>query len=99
MCSKTTDISTYLKQFDDRLPNLNNIRNVFEHIDEYRLGKGHNKNVRANELQTLVLDHDRIAWLSYEINLTEALQASKDLFNAIRDNPPNAYLKRCINLS
>ena len=94
LVAKTTDISTYLKQFDETLPDLTNIRNVLEHIDEYRLGKGRNKNVRANELQTVYLDHDCIVWLGYKINPVEALQASNRLFNAIRNNPPNAYLEK-----
>ena len=40
-----SDISREIKQFDDALPDLPKIRNVQEHIDEYRLGKGYNKKI------------------------------------------------------
>ena len=94
LAAKTTDISAALKEFDETLPDLKKIRNVLEHIDEYRLGEGRNKNVKANELQTVILNHDQIFWSGYEINPVKALQASDRLFNAIKNSPPDAYLEK-----
>ena len=89
-----SDISREIKQFDDALPDLPKIRNVQEHIDEYRLGKGYNKKINANELLTIVLDHDRLAWLGYELRVDDALRVSDCLFQAIKSNPPAAYLAK-----
>jgi hypothetical protein len=89
-----SNISREIKQFDDSLPDLSKIRNVQEHIDEYRLGEGHNKQINANELLTIVLDHDRLAWLGYEIRVDVALRVCDCLFQAIRSNPPAAYLAK-----
>jgi len=94
LVSKFSNISEAIKKFDETLPDLKNIRNVLEHIDEYRLGKGRNKNVSANALRTILLDPDRIQWLDYEIKTNEALEVSDFLFQAIKANAPEAYLAK-----
>ena len=94
LVAEFSDIAREIKQFDDVLPDLSRIRNVQEHIEEYRLGKGHNKQVNANELLTIVFDHNRLVWLGYEIRVDDALQVSDCLFQAIRSNPPAAYLAK-----
>ena len=68
---------------------LRAVRNILEHIDEYRVGKGHNKNVPKVSFQTFTLDDDSIKWLNYEINLEQAIKASGDLFMAIKSKSPN----------
>lgn len=87
-------IADEIKQFDELLPDLRDMRNIQEHIDEYRLGNGYNKSVNTSALLTVILDHDRIAWLDYEINLENALRASANLFKSIAENPPQAYLEK-----
>ena len=91
---KTSDISKEIKEFDNALSDLRKIRNVLEHIDEYRLGKGHSKIVKPSALQTIVIDDNRIEWLGYEIQMDDALQLSGFLFQAIQNNAPEAYLKK-----
>jgi hypothetical protein len=73
LVSKYSDISEGIKKFDEALPDLKNIRNVLEHLDEYRMGKGRNKSVSVNGLRTIMVDPNRIHWLDYEINGNEAL--------------------------
>jgi len=94
MVAKISDISDVIRQFDDSLPDLKSIRNIQEHIDEYRLGNGRNKKVDPAALLTVVLDHDRLAWLDYELRVDDARRASASLFQAIVDNPPPAYVDK-----
>jgi len=94
LVSKFSNISEAIKKFDETLPDLKDIRNVLEHIDEYRLGKGRNKNVSANALRTILLGPDRIQWLDYEIKTNEAIEVSDFLFQAIKANAPEAYLAK-----
>ncbi len=91
LVSKYSNISEAIKEFDETLPDLKKIRNVLEHIDEYRLGEGRNKDVSVNALRTMSLDLDRIQWLDYEIKTDEALKVSDILFQAIKTNAPEAY--------
>jgi len=94
LVSKFSNISEAIKQFDKTLPDLKKIRNVMEHLDDYRLGEGRNKKVRINALRTIALDTKRIQWLDYEIKTDEALQISDFLFQAIKDNAPEAYTEK-----
>ena len=91
MLSGLIDISTELREFDKKLPDLKNIRNILEHIDEYRIGEGRDKKVGINGLLTVGLDVENISWCGYDLNLIEALQLSEDLFEAIKNNPPLEY--------
>lgn len=94
LVSKFSNLAEAIKKFDETLPDLTYIRNILEHIDEYRLGKGRNINVDASALRTLSLDPDRIQWLGYEIKTNEALEVSDFLFEAIQANAPEAYLAK-----
>jgi len=91
LVSKHSNISEAIKKFDETLPDLKKIRNVLEHIDEYRLGKGRNKDVSVNALRTMSLAPNRIEWLDYEIKTDEAIKVSDILFQAIKTNAPEAY--------
>jgi len=94
LVSKYSNISEGIKKFDEALPDLKNIRNVLEHLDEYRMGKGRNKSVSVNGLRTIMLDPNRIQWLDYEINGNEVLEVSGLLFEEIKNNPPAAYIEK-----
>jgi hypothetical protein len=89
LVSEICDLSSAIEDFDKNLPDLRAVRNILEHIDEYRVGKGHNKNVPKVSFQTFTLDDDSIKWLNYEINLEQAIKASGDLFMAIKSKSPN----------
>lgn len=94
LVSKYANISKAIKQFDEALPDLIKIRNVLEHLDEYRLGEGRNKKVKVSALRTIVLGNDKIEWLDYEIEVDQAIRASVLLFQAIKDNAPEAYVEK-----
>ena len=94
MISKICDLSSAINAFDKSLPDLRAIRNILEHIDEYRVGKGHNKNVPQNSFQTIIFDGDIIKWVNCEINLEDAIKASSDLFMAIKSQTPNPAFER-----
>jgi hypothetical protein len=88
--SKICDLSSAIEVFDKNLPDLRAVRNILEHIDEYRVGKGRNKNVPKGSFQTFILDDDSVKWVNYEINLEQAINASSDLFRAIKSKSPNS---------
>jgi hypothetical protein len=87
--SEFCDLSSAIEAFDKNLPDLRTVRNILEHIDEYRLDKGRNKNVPKDSFQTFILDDDSIKWVNYEVNLAQAIKASGDLFMAIKSKSPN----------
>lgn len=87
--SEICDLSSAIEAFDKNLPDLRVVRNILEHIDEYRVGKGHNKNVPRDSFQTFTLDDDSVKWVSYEINLEKTIKASSDLFMAIKNKSPS----------
>lgn len=94
MVSKITDISKNIEQFDELLPDLRTIRNILEHIDEYRVGKGNNKSVPEDSFQTLLIGNDIVSYVGYEINLESAMLASQELFSSIQAVSPNKLSKR-----
>ena len=93
LISKVAPLSSAIEKFDTALPDLKNIRNILEHIDDYRLGDGHNKNVKITDLQTYCFG-ETIEWLGYKLNLNDAKKSSEVLFESIKDNPPQAYIER-----
>ncbi|GEM_PF-3206462 len=89
MVSKISDISSNINKFDLQIPDLRTIRNILEHIDEYRVGKGRNKTVPKDCFQTILFGKNSINWAGYEINTSEALKASQELFATIHKVSPN----------
>ena len=94
MVSKTRDISSSLNKFDLEIPDLRTMRNILEHIDEYRVGKGRNKAVPKDSFQTILFGKNSINWVGYEINTSKALEASQKLFAAIQAVSPNKPSKK-----
>lgn len=89
LVSTIFDISSAINKFDSNLPDLRSIRNLLEHIDEYRLGKGHNKSVPKETYQTICFDNNLVKWASYEIDMELALQSSGELFMDIKNKSAN----------
>ena len=89
LASKVIDITDGIRQFDLSLPDLRKVRNVLEHIDEYREGKGRNKEVARNAILTINFEGQHIHWLGYKINIEEAMSASQLLYSAISEKSPN----------
>ena len=94
LVSKISDISTAINTFDSAIPDLRTVRNILEHIDEYRIGKGNNKSVPKDSFQTILFGKKSIKWVNYEINLESAMKASSDLFTVIKGISLNNTLQR-----
>ncbi|MEW8521640.1 MAG: hypothetical protein AB2552_01165 [Candidatus Thiodiazotropha endolucinida] len=84
LVSKISDIKSAIATFDNAIPDLRTVRNILEHIDEYRIGKGNNKSVPKDSFQTIIFGKESIRWVNYEINLKSAMKASSDLYAVIR---------------
>ncbi len=89
LVSRICDLTIEVEKFDRSLPDLRVIRNILEHIDDYRVGKGHNKNVPKDSFQSILFGNDSIRWVGYEINLETAVKSSSELFMAIKSKLPN----------
>lgn len=78
-------IEEALEVFDRSIPNLQDARNVMEHIDEYALDKGHARKVSRKSLEVGSFDSCRFIWSSIiDLDADAALAASRALFVAIR---------------
>lgn len=75
-----------LHSFDSTLPHLKKFRDVAEHFDEYAVDQGHDKSTRrgALEVSTISDPGPTLNWLGHEINASDALVASQELFAAIK---------------
>jgi hypothetical protein len=88
MVSKIYDLKIAIKKFNESVPDLKAIRNVLEHIDEYRISQGRNKKVPICSFQTICFGNDGVQWAGFEIKFDEAMRASEELFSLIQ-NPQN----------
>ena len=89
LVSSISDLSSEIEKFDKAIPDLRTVRNILEHIDEYRIGKGKNKRVPKDTFQTIIFGDECVKWVDYEINLKSALKASEGLYAAIKSKSPN----------
>ena len=67
------------------------MRNTLEHYDEYREGKGQNRTVNLSQLEVFHFETDSITWLDEKVELAVTVDASAQLFSAIRNNPPAGW--------
>ena len=80
-------IKEAIKKFDNAVPNLEKLRNVAEHLDDYVIDKGKDKGVSREALEVASLKNGTWTWFNnYSININKALKASKSLFKAIIDS-------------
>jgi hypothetical protein len=79
-----------LKAFDASLPNLKKMRDVAEHIDDYAVDSGKDKNISRKSLEVGICNGETWRWLDFEINVCEALKASISLFAALKRCAPSA---------
>jgi hypothetical protein len=77
------NISEAIHMFDDSLPNLKQMRDVAEHIDDYATNKGKNKNVDRSSLEVFVHDSQAVHWLGFSLDIGGASNAASTLFGAI----------------
>jgi len=82
-------ITLALNEFDSNLPQLKKLRDVAEHIDDYAIDKGRDSSIERKQLEVSCLcegENDvTLSWLGYEINISDALQASYKLFDVIKN--------------
>ena len=79
-------IKIALKEFDSALPNIKKMRDVAEHIDDYAVDSGKDKNISRKSLEVGIIDGETWHWLGFEINTKHALKASSQLFKAIKES-------------
>ena len=88
LATKITAIKTNIKkaisEFDTALPAIKKMRNVAEHIDEYAIDNGHDKNISRKELEVANFDGKTWHWLGFQLNSQKALIASDKLFKALK---------------
>ncbi len=83
----TSNIKNALKEFDLKLPNLKTMRDVSEHIDDYAVDNGRNKDISRKCLEVLTYNTTTFEWLGFQLDTEDAIKASQKLFNAIRNMP------------
>ena len=74
-----------VETFDEVLPSLRRMRNIGEHIDEYAIEKGHDRQVDRRQLEVGAFDGTTFEWLGGRLNIDEGLAAGESLCRAVRD--------------
>jgi hypothetical protein len=79
-------LSPALKEFDASLPDLKRMRDVAEHIDDYAIDQGRQRDVARQSLEVSFMDDEgpTLEWLGSSLNAQEALHASQRLFEALK---------------
>lgn len=77
-------IEKAISEFDEALPDLQTMRNVGEHIDEYAIEKGRDRNVDRRALQAGSLGKVTLDWLGVRLDADAALAAAEALHRAIK---------------
>lgn len=92
LAAKVPPISTRmrnaLKTFDAALPHLKKMRDVAEHIDDYAVDGGKDRNISRKSLEVASSDGEIWQWLGFKIDASVALAASVALFGAMKDCAP-----------
>jgi len=80
-------LAAALAQFDSALPDLKQMRDVAEHIDDYALDQGRQKAVarQSLEVSTIEAEGPTLRWLQARLNAWETSQASQALFAAVKE--------------
>jgi len=87
-----------IEDFDSTLPNLKDMRDVWEHIDEYAVDAPtrRRKVVDRRELQVSCWDGKVFNWLGHDLDIDVALKAAEQLFDAIK-RAVNSYKESVAN--
>jgi hypothetical protein len=84
LVSQVSDLSSEISEFDRDLPWLKRLRNVLEHITEYRTGDGRDKTVSKASLQVFLSDSNHIEWLGERVEYAKCKLACSMLFKSIQ---------------
>lgn len=82
--SLKADIENALRDFDTALPTLKEMRDTAEHIDDYVMNKGKNRQIMPSSLEVWVVDYPVVKWLYLELNIDAAFSAAQTLFGALQ---------------
>jgi hypothetical protein len=77
-------IEKAISEFDEALPNLQKMRNVGEHIDEYAIEKGRDRSVDRRALQAGSFGKVTLDWLGGRLDADAALATAEALHRAIK---------------
>ena len=74
-----------IQTFDDRLPWLKRLRDVFEYLEDYAVDSNQRRSSTSRrELQIWSGCETGLNWLGYDIDWKEALDAARELFDAVK---------------
>lgn len=74
-----------ISDFDAKLPALQTMRNVGEHVEDYALDRGRDRTISRKQLQVGAFGADELVWLDQRLAADEALRGAEALFVAVRD--------------
>jgi hypothetical protein len=77
-------VKAALREFDNALPDLRKMRNVGEHIDEYAVEAGRDREVDRRQLQVGSFDGTTFIWVGGKIDVDQAFKAARHLYEEIR---------------
>jgi hypothetical protein len=83
--------------FDTVIPDLKKMRDVAEHFDEYALDSGRDKSISRRSLEVASVGPTRFEWLGFTLDTESAVEASSELFAAIKSCPPKP--EGCVSLA
>jgi hypothetical protein len=78
------ELNAALQEFDEAVPKLKKMRDTLEHIDEYAVDQGHDKDVSRRNLEVAAFSDTVLQWLDCELNADTALLAAEELFQALK---------------
>jgi len=81
------DINKAIRNFDEKLPDLQNLRNASEHFDEHLEGRDRGKNLVDSyvaHFSTLKYHENSVEWLQRKLDLDIALTEAHFLFDSVR---------------
>jgi hypothetical protein len=81
--SSRSTVGDAIRQFERALPDLRRMRNVGEHLDDYAMDRGNDRQIGRRDLQVGSFDGSTYRWLGGALNIDEALRAAEDLHNAV----------------
>jgi len=80
-----SSVRSAIEVFDTRLPWLKNLRDVFEHVEDYAVDSNLRRSATSrSELQVWSAGKNGIQWLGYDVDWKEALSAARDLYDAVK---------------
>lgn len=78
-----SDVKKLLGEFDSKLPSRKSMRNIAEHIDEYAIGRGNDKEKDRRGLEVIRVSGTDFNWMEENINSDDALAAANALWHSI----------------